>query len=381
MNHLSVGVALVVLGCAGAVQAQEQTASIEGVVRDASGGVVPGVSVTASNASGRTVPAVTDGAGRYRFPSLPPGRFEIEAQLTGFVPVRVENVDLRLGQQLVIPVTLFRLRRCHLPAGSWPPPSGTARVRRPSASGTSRPRSLRVLDLPPSAWSAKNADGSAMSETGYEQGVHSMHFLDETTLYTAGDGGLRRWDLETGSHETVIEPEPGGRLGVSAMKMAADTGARVALVRALEAPGSATLLVDLETGAARPIPEAGHEDRMFLAGAGTVLALGGTTTGVVRVGRISGGPLHLLVGHDQPATHVAVSPDLKWVVSASQDHTLRLWPMPDLDEPPLHTLPRDQLLAKLKSLTNLRAVRDPESPTGWTIDVGPFPGWKEVPEW
>jgi len=36
---------------------------------------------------------------------------------------------------------------------------------------------------------------------------------------------------------------------------------------------------------------------------------------------------------------------------------------------------------KLKSLTNLRVVRDQESSTGWTVEVGPFPGWKDVPEW
>jgi hypothetical protein len=39
------------------------------------------------------------------------------------------------------------------------------------------------------------------------------------------------------------------------------------------------------------------------------------------------------------------------------------------------------LLAKLRSLTNLRAVRDPSSDTGWKVEVGPFPGWAEVPEW
>ena len=62
-------------------------------------------------------------------------------------------------------------------------------------------------------------------------------------------------------------------------------------------------------------------------------------------------------------SNVAISPDLKWVASAGEDNTLRLWPMPDLDEPPLHTLPHEELLAKLESLTNFRAVRDPEAPT------------------
>jgi hypothetical protein len=32
-------------------------------------------------------------------------------------------------------------------------------------------------------------------------------------------------------------------------------------------------------------------------------------------------------------------------------------------------------------LTNVRAVRAADSPTGWKIDIGPFPGWKDVLEW
>ncbi len=55
--------------------------------------------------------------------------------------------------------------------------------------------------------------------------------------------------------------------------------------------------------------------------------------------------------------------------------------MPDLSKPPLHTLPYDELLAKLRSLTNFRAVRDPSSATGWKVEVGPFRGWKHVPSW
>ncbi len=49
---------------------------------------------------------MTDATGKYRFPSLAPGRYEITANLSGFAPAKVQNVDLRLGQQLNIPLTL-----------------------------------------------------------------------------------------------------------------------------------------------------------------------------------------------------------------------------------------------------------------------------------
>ena len=78
---------------------------------------------------------------------------------------------------------------------------------------------------------------------------------------------------------------------------------------------------------------------------------------------------------------VTFSPDGRWIAGTGSDGFIRLWPMPNLDKPPLHTLPLDELLAKLRSLTNLRAVEDPESSTGWSIEIGRFPGWEEVPTW
>ena len=98
------------------VVAQEQRASIEGVVKDAQGGAIVGASVVAKmssalemkgdRVSGPGISIVTDATGTYRFASLTPGRYEITANLSGFAPAKVQNVDLRLGQLLTINLTL-----------------------------------------------------------------------------------------------------------------------------------------------------------------------------------------------------------------------------------------------------------------------------------
>ncbi len=82
--------------------AQETRGSIEGVVKDSSGAVLPGATVEARAATGGIVSAVSDTLGTYRFPALTSGRYTVVANLTGFQPSKVEDVQLQLGQILKV---------------------------------------------------------------------------------------------------------------------------------------------------------------------------------------------------------------------------------------------------------------------------------------
>ena len=106
-RRLKVVVALAVfLALAAGAAAQTETGRITGVVTDATGGILPGVTVTAKAVgTGATRELTTDSAGQYVFANLPPGAYEIAAALAGFntanakVTVTVGgavNVDLKM---------------------------------------------------------------------------------------------------------------------------------------------------------------------------------------------------------------------------------------------------------------------------------------------
>ncbi len=86
--------------------AQETTASIYGTIRDASGAVLPGVTVAATNQKGQSRTAITDSTGTYRFPALPPGNYDIIATLTGMNAATAENLQLKLGTSPRIDLTM-----------------------------------------------------------------------------------------------------------------------------------------------------------------------------------------------------------------------------------------------------------------------------------
>src|SRR5437762_14229526 len=88
-------VAVVLVGAPSSAAAQTERGSIIGIARDATGAVLPGVTVTITNAaSGVEQTYVTNGQGLYEAPFLSPGRYRVRAELSGFTTAVVENVDV-----------------------------------------------------------------------------------------------------------------------------------------------------------------------------------------------------------------------------------------------------------------------------------------------
>ena len=97
------GLALVILCLLAALWAvpagaQEQTGSIEGVVKDASGAVLPGVEVTATQtATSLARSVVTNETGAYTLANLPIGPYRLEAVLPGFRTFSQTGIVLQVG--------------------------------------------------------------------------------------------------------------------------------------------------------------------------------------------------------------------------------------------------------------------------------------------
>ncbi|HEV2984587.1 MAG TPA: carboxypeptidase regulatory-like domain-containing protein, partial [Vicinamibacterales bacterium] len=95
------------LGAATVVYAQAGDGTLTGYVKDDTGAVLPGVTLTATSPAmigART--AVSDGQGAYRLVNLPPGQYVLVAELQGFTTVRQELIVMRAGATLTEDIQL-----------------------------------------------------------------------------------------------------------------------------------------------------------------------------------------------------------------------------------------------------------------------------------
>ncbi|HWM91983.1 MAG TPA: TonB-dependent receptor [Thermoanaerobaculia bacterium] len=85
--------------------AQLQTGNLYGTIVDDQGAALPGVTVTLT---GQGAPAVqvTDAQGRFRFLSLSPASYRLDAQLEGFSSVEYPSIQINVGRNTEIEVTM-----------------------------------------------------------------------------------------------------------------------------------------------------------------------------------------------------------------------------------------------------------------------------------
>lgn len=98
---------LVVVLCPTAIIAQVDAGTISGVIKDSSGAVVPGATITLTNsATNLSLKTTTNGVGLYQFSAVRIGTYKLTAEAPGFAKMNQENAKLAIQQNLVVDFTL-----------------------------------------------------------------------------------------------------------------------------------------------------------------------------------------------------------------------------------------------------------------------------------
>src|SRR5579862_7320419 len=89
------------------LRAQAISGDLVGRVTDASGAIIPNVSVTATNtATAVKTSALTNARGEYRISNLLPGNYDVSAGAAGFSTSQLKGVPVHLNQAATVDITL-----------------------------------------------------------------------------------------------------------------------------------------------------------------------------------------------------------------------------------------------------------------------------------
>src|SRR5450830_1126794 len=98
---------LAVVGLTANVAYSQTTGDIEGTISDTNGASLPGASVEIKSTALQGMrTAITDVAGRFRFPAVAPGNYTVTAALSGFGKVERTNVRVSLGSTATVLITM-----------------------------------------------------------------------------------------------------------------------------------------------------------------------------------------------------------------------------------------------------------------------------------
>jgi hypothetical protein len=175
-TFLTMVVSLALFGAVG-LKAQTTQASISGVVSDASGAVVPGVTIKVTDKNrGVSHQGQTNRTGLYVITNLIPSTYQVTAEKSGFETFVVDSFPLTALQEAVLNITL----RVGSVSQKVEVSSEVQMVDPSNATLTGVMNSTEIVDLP---LTGRNPLNLALSEPGV---VHSLPDKPNTTSFTSG---------------------------------------------------------------------------------------------------------------------------------------------------------------------------------------------------
>jgi len=213
-----------------------------------------------------------------------------------------------------------------------------------------------------------------------------LEFASDESLFSSDDQGrLRRWDLKNSTSRVVLTAKGAG-MKIGSITFAKNNHDLLACVLGLYVYEDYTQfrsevrMINLKDGSSRTISS--HGNRVYVAKfdvSGNSL-ITGDMDGIVRVGPISGEEPHLFFGHTSGIVALDVHPHNNWIASTEMMKPIvRVWPVPT--GRPLQLLSHDELLTRLRSLTNVRIVADSATASGYQTKFEALKGWEESPTW
>jgi hypothetical protein len=169
---------LAVLTSAVPAFAQFERGQISGVVKDEQGGVMPGVTVTATNKGTGTPSSVTtDATGFYTLPNLQPGRYDITAELQGFKKIVRNDLQLDAAGQMRYDVTMT--------TGALTEEVTVTAEAAPLQTDVAMRKTVEAKDIEQLAFAGRNP----MGVIGLKAGVSGGGFISTRGFSDLGNGG------------------------------------------------------------------------------------------------------------------------------------------------------------------------------------------------